>query len=207
MGMDVKDEISEIAKHVDQESQQESKAMEELLKVLSEVGVEKESLEMFLQEKLNEILETEFTLQRETEKYREKSDQASQKNSESEGSLFEIKLEYQQKQDEKKQAEESFERLEKALIEVKREAERVSIEAANVPKLAQTKRMQYTISRLTLDKSAKEDQIKGFVVNELKSDVNPFSFNANEGVSSHFVTNYIWDLIAAGISKEWSKFL
>ena len=30
---------------------------------------------MFLQEKLNEILETEFTLQRETEKYREKSDQ------------------------------------------------------------------------------------------------------------------------------------
>merc|ERR1712098_516336 len=141
MGMDVKDEISEIAKHVDQESQQESKAMEELLKVLSEVGVEKESLEMFLQEKLNEILETEFTLQRETEKYRVKSDQASQKNSESEGSLFEIKLEYQQKQDEKKQAEESFERLEKA---------------------------------------AKENQIKGFVVNELKSDVNPFSFNTHE---------------------------
>ena len=82
------------------------------------------------------------------------------------------------------------------------------MEAANVPKLTQTKRMLYSISRLTLDKSVKEDQIKGFVVNSLKSDVNPFSFNSNdEGVSSHFVTNYIWDLIAAGTSKGWSKFL
>ena len=36
--MDVKDAISEIAKHVDQESQQESKAMEELLKGLAEVS-------------------------------------------------------------------------------------------------------------------------------------------------------------------------
>ena len=122
--------------------------------------------------------------------------------------MFEVKLKYQQKQDEKKQAEESFERLENALIEIKREADRVSMEAANVRKLTQTKRMLYTISRLTLDKSAKEDQIKGFVVNSLKSDVNPFSFNSNDkGVSSHFVTNYIWDLIAAGTSKGWSKFL
>ena len=122
--------------------------------------------------------------------------------------MFEVKLKYQQKQDEKKQAEESFERLENALSEIKREADRVSMEAANVPKLTQTKRMLYTISRMTLDKSAKEDQIKGFVVNSLKSDVNPFSFNSNDkGVSSHFVTNYIWDLIAAGTSKGWSKFL
>merc|ERR1711915_14214 len=123
-------------------------------------------------------------------------------------SLSEIKLKYQQKQDERKQAEESFERLENAFVNIKREADRVSMEAANVPKLSQTQRMLYTISRLTLDKSAKEDEIKGFVVNPLKSDVNLFSFNTNEkGVSSHFVTNYIWDLIAAGTSKEWSKFL
>ena len=122
--------------------------------------------------------------------------------------MIEVILKYQQKQDEEKQAEESFERLEKALIKMNIEADRVSMEAANVRKLAQIKSMLYTISRMTLDKSAKEDQIKGFVINALKSDVNPFSFNANDKeVSSHFVTNYIWDLIAAGTSKEWSKFL
>ena len=78
---------------------------------------------------------------------------------------------------------------------------------SNVPKLSQNKKLYYSISRLTFDKAAKPNQIKGFVVNPRKDDVNTFNFETGDesGISSHFVTNYLWDLIAAGAAPEWDQ--
>ena len=65
----------------------------------------------------------------------------------------------------------------------------------------------YSISKLTFDETKKDNIIKGFVINPAKDDVGTFTFNTQDpGVSSHFITNYIWDLIAAGASSEWNKF-
>ena len=123
-----------------------------------------------------------------------------------EKTLADSKHQYQLVEDQKSEAEEKLKRANNALESFSIEAEMVSKKAANVPKLSQNKKMMYSISRLTLDTSAKEEEIKGFVVNPLKDDVNTFNFNtSDQGVSSHFITNYLWDLIAAGTSKEWDK--
>ena len=36
--------------------------------------------------------------------------------------------------------------------------------------------------------------------------VQKFFVSKDSGVSSHFITNYIWDLIAAGNNEKWNKF-
>ena len=78
--------------------------------------------------------------------------------------------------------------------------------ANNVPKLSQNKKLYYSVSRLTFDKSAKKNEVKGFVVNPRKDDVNTFNFTiGEEGVSPHFVTNYLWDVIGAGAAPEWDN--
>jgi hypothetical protein len=130
---------------------------------------------------------------------------ANQKLAMAEGSLNEANHQCQLAQGQKNMSEEKLQKVNDAFKNFKQEAEKVSEMAANVPKLSQNKKMMYSISRLTLDKSAKEEDIKGFVVNPLKDDVNTFNFNtSDQGMSSHFITNYLWDLIAAGTSKEWN---
>ena len=47
---------------------------------------------------------------------------------------------------------------------------------------------------------------QGFVVNPRKDDVNTFDFNYSDpGVSKQFVTNYLWDVIAAGVKPVWDN--
>merc|ERR1711862_458213 len=140
------------------------------------------------------------------EKMKDSRDEANQNLAIVEKSFVEAKQKHQLAEDQRNQSDQKLKKANDALENFKLEAEKVSKKAANVPKLSQNKKMMYSISRLTLDTSAKEEEIKGFVVNPLKDDVNTFNFNtSDQGVSSHFITNYLWDLIAAGTSKEWDK--
>merc|ERR550519_3181865 len=77
---------------------------------------------------------------------------------------------------EKREALEKVEEAKRALDQFKSEAEKVSEMANNVPKLSQNKKLYYSVSRLTFDKSAKKNEVKGFVVNPRKDDVNTFNF-------------------------------
>merc|ERR1712192_373717 len=78
--------------------------------------------------------------------------------------------------------------------------------AADNPRLVHAKKLLYTVSRLTLDSKAKPGQVKGFVVNPRKDDVKVFDLSENDDqVSPFFITNYIWDLIAAGTDPSWTK--
>jgi len=203
--MEINEEIAEIVKHVQTDTQADSKSIVEIQKAIVEIENERDNLGVFLEEKLNKILEAKFQLERKSEKLKDNRDEANQKLALAEGSLSEVKLQCQRAEDQQKMSEEKLQKVKDAFKNFKLEAEKVSEMAANVPKLSQNKKMMYSISRLTLDKTVKDDEIKGFVVNPLKDDVNTFNFNtSDQGMSSHFITNYLWDLIAAGTSKEWS---
>jgi len=204
--MEVVEEVSEIVKHVNTDVGSDSQGIVEIQKAIDEIQNEEDNLGILLEEKLNLILEAKFSLDRKAEKLKDSRDEAHQNLAMAEKTLADSKHQYQLVEDQKSEAEEKLKRANNALESFSIEAEMVSKKAANVPKLSQNKKMMYSISRLTLDTSAKEEEIKGFVVNPLKDDVNTFNFNtSDQGVSSHFITNYLWDLIAAGTSKEWDK--
>merc|ERR1712083_1239571 len=103
-----------------------------------------------------------------------------------------------------KASEAKLAELEEAILKYRDEAASVEKLVENIPKLSETRTLMYEISRLTFDVSKKEGIPKGFVVNPLKEDVNTFTFNKNDqGVSSHFITNHLWDIIGAGVSDQW----
>eukprot|EP00092_Neocalanus_flemingeri_P026264 GFUD01028468.1.p1 GENE.GFUD01028468.1~~GFUD01028468.1.p1 ORF type:complete len:220 (-),score=82.92 GFUD01028468.1:95-715(-) len=203
--MEINEEIAEIVKHVHTDAQADSKGIVEIQKAIIEIENEGDNLGLFIEEKLNKILEANFKLERKVEKIKDERDEANQKLALAEGTLLDSKHQCEIAENQKKVSEEKLQKIKDDDKNFKLEAEKVSEMAANVPKLSQNKKMMYSISRLTLDKAVKEDEIKGFVVNPLKDDVNTFNFNtSDQGMSSHFITNYLWDLIAAGTSKEWT---
>jgi len=157
-------------------------------------------------EKLDEIL-------KETMQAREDMDLWREKGVEKEREKVEVESEIQVMQQKKVVAEEEkrrcLERLERAISTLqgcKNEDLKVAELAADNPRLVHAKKLLYTVSRLTLDSKAKPGQVKGFVVNPRKDDVKVFDFSENDDqVSPFFITNYIWDLIAAGTDPSWTK--
>merc|ERR1712029_188206 len=136
-----------------------------------------------------------------------------ERGSETEREKVRVEAEVDEMQQKKMLSEEEkrrcLERLEKAtstLQGFKNEDLKVAELAADNPRLLHAKKLLYTVSRLTLDSKAKAGQVKGFVVNPRKDDVKVFDFSENDDqVSPFFITNYIWDLIAAGTDPSWTK--
>jgi len=180
--------------------------IQELKKVMDELESGREILGMILNEKLDEIL-------KETMQMREDMDLWREKGAEEEREKVKVESEIQDMQQRKLVAEEEkrrcLERLERAtstLQGCKNEDLKVAELAADNPRLVHAKKLLYTVSRLTLDSKAKAGQVKGFVVNPRKDDVKVFDFSENDDqVSPFFITNYIWDLIAAGTDPSWTK--
>lgn len=76
----------------------------------------------------------------------------------------------------------------------------------NIPKLKSLKQMYTHLTRMTLDEKAKSTELKGFIINERKDDVNTFTFDmADPNITEQFVRNYLWDLISAGANPRWDK--
>merc|ERR1719211_780399 len=136
-----------------------------------------------------------------------------EKGSETEREKVRVEAEMEEMQQKKMLSEEEkrrcLERLEKAtstLQGFKNEDLKVAELAADNPRLLHAKKLLYTVSRLTLDSKARPGQMKGFVVNPRKDDVKVFDFSEHDDqVSPFFITNYIWDLIAAGTDPSWTK--
>jgi len=205
---EVHEQIDEIVSHVDNTTNKQNKAMVDVTNAIGILEAEQENLTMFLENKLDQILATKFKLDKKLEKQKDERDLESQNLAILENRLAGAKEKETTAENDKKVSQEKVEAAKKALDDFKAEAEKVSEMAANVPKLSQNKKLYYSISRLTFDKSAKANEIKGFVVNPRKEDVNTFNFTTGEdgsGISSHFVTNYLWDLIAAGAAPEWDQ--
>ena len=162
---------------------------------------------LLLESKINLIQEERFNLERDQERMMEEQQKVTedlrQKKIEKAQALAnEEEIKRQLKATEAKLAE-----MEEALLKYKDEAASVEKMVENIPKLSETRTLMYKISRLTFDVSRKEGVMKGFVVNLRKDDVNTFTFNKNDqGVSTHFITNHLWDIIGSGVSDQWNKF-
>lgn len=205
---EVHEQIDEIVSHVENTTNKQNKTMVDVNNAIGILETEQENLTVFLEEKLDQILSTKFKMDKKLEKQKDERDLESQNLAVLENRLAGAKEEEKAAENDKKASQEKVEAAKKALDDFKAEAEKVSEMAANVPKLSQNKKLYYSISRLTFDKAAKANEIKGFVVNARKQDVNTFNFTTGEdgaGISSHFVTNYLWDLIAAGAAPEWDQ--
>ena len=168
---------------------------------------EVENITLLLESKINMIQEEKYKIEQSQERLEDElkkvSDDLRQKKIEKSQALAkEEEVKRQLRATEEKLAE-----MEKAFLKYKDEAASVEKMVENIPKLSETRTLMYKISRLTFDVTKKEGVLKGFVVNPLKDDVNTFTFNKNDqGVSSHFITNHLWDIIGAGVSDQWSKF-
>jgi len=204
---EIQEHIEGIVNHVEDTTNRQNKTVMDVNNAIDLLETEQENLSVFLEEKLNQILSTKFKLDKKLEQQKAVRDQESQNIAVLEDRLSAAIEEEKKAESDKIVSQERVEAAKKALDDFKAEAEKVSEMAANVPKLSQNKKLYYSISRLTFDKAAKPNQIKGFVVNPRKDDVNTFNFTTGEesGISSHFVTNYLWDLIAAGAAPEWDQ--
>lgn len=162
---------------------------------------------LLLESKINLIQEERYKLERDQERMVEAQkkvteDLRQKKMEKAQALANEEEIKSQLKATEAKLAE-----LEEALLKYKDEAASVEKMVENIPKLSETRTLMYKISRLTFDVSRKEGVLKGFVVNPRKDDVNTFTFNKNDqGVSTHFITNHLWDIIGSGVSDQWNKF-
>ena len=104
-----------------------------------------------------------------------------------------------------KKAEEKLLRVEEEFTNFNKEADSALKTAENIPQLSQYKRLMYKISKMTFD-TAKENRIRGFVMNPRLDDVYTFDFNKQDkSQSAQFISNYVWDLIANGADEAWSK--
>jgi len=203
---EIEEQIGEIVNHVDSTNDKRNKFMNDVENALTVLESEQENLSIFLDEKLNQVLSTKFKLDKNLERHKDTRDVASENLALAENRLADVREEEEKMERKKEAAKERVEAAKKDLDNFKAEVEKVSELAANVPKLSQSKKLYYSICRLTFDKSASKKEIKGFVVNPRKEDVNTFNFNSDEeGISSHFITNYLWDLIAAGAAPEWDN--
>merc|ERR1719430_722030 len=123
-----------------------------------------------------------------------------------EGELQEMQQRKLVAEEEKRRCLERLERATSTLQGYKNEDLKVAELAADNPRLVHAKKLLYTISRMTLDSKAKEGQVKGFVVNPLKNDITTFNMSEKDEETTPFIiTQYLWDLISAGVSPVWSQ--
>ena len=169
---------------------------------------ELESMALQMENKLDAILGEKFKLEQEIERLQESLDKINEDFKKARMEKSEALAKEKILTEELKHAKDKLKEADEALDKFKNEAASVQKELENIPKLSESKTLMYKISRLTFDiNPKKENLLKGFVINPLKDDVNTFTFNTEDkAVSSHFITKYIWDLIAAGTHQEWSKF-
>ena len=198
-------QISEIVNFV--ESRTDQSSIQETLQMRKDLEQENERMTMMMEEKLDAIQRKKFQVEQEIEKLLEEQEKSNDM-------LSKVKEERALAMAKDKEADqrlkEAVNRLEKVKQEVEDfKAEMASIEkkAENIPKLKESKELMYKISKLTFDESKRENIIKGFIINPLKEDVSTFQFDTSDkNVSSHFITNYVWDKIGAGVSEEWNKY-
>merc|ERR1712059_51193 len=198
--------IAEVMGYVDSVTGCEHEGVVGVERFLCELENEKEILSLLLEEKLNQILQINFDMEKVSEKHKEDQDTVCQnlliekndlKVAEERKKVVEAKL---------KKSEELYQKEKQNYEEIKKEEVAQSDVAVHLPKLGKDLKVLYTISRLTLDKRAREDVVKGFVVTPQTDDVNTFNFDTSQnGISSHFVTNYLWDLVSAGTSQDWAS--
>ena len=166
-----------------------------------------ENITLLLESKRNKILEEKFKIDQNLERLVEKQEKIADDLRQKKLEKAEALVKQKEINEQLKVAEESLAEMEVAFQKFNDEAASVEKMAENIPKISETRILMYKISRLTFDVTKKEGLLKGFVVNPLKDDVNTFAFNkADKGVSSHFITNHLWDIIGTGVSDQWSQF-
>jgi len=180
--------------------------IQELKAVMDELESGRETLGVILNEKLDEILKETMQVREDVDLWREKGAEEEREKVKMEGEIQEMQQKKMVTEEEKRRCLERLERATSTLQGCKNEDLKVAELAADNPRLLHAKKLLYTVSRLTLDSKAKPGQVKGFVVNPRKDDVKVFDFSENDDqVSPFFITNYIWDLIAAGTDPSWTK--
>lgn len=207
METEIKSQIGEIVDFINTECRKEAACVDTVNQKVVELEKEVENMTLLLESKINLIQEERYKLERDQERMVEAQkkvteDLRQKKMEKAQALANEEEIKSQLKATEAKLAE-----LEEALLKYKDEAASVEKMVENIPKLSETRTLMYKISRLTFDVSRKEGVLKGFVVNPRKDDVNTFTFNKNDqGVSTHFITNHLWDIIGSGVSDQWNKF-
>ena len=212
--VEIKENIAEIAEYVDVLVESDNVHLDNLSKTLTELEQEDENFMVQENDQMDKILSRKFDISKKIEQLEDEREKLthtllSATNNKTEADKnCELAL---------KTLGEQQSRLEivKTEIEkVKAESKEIHSLAENVPKLSQNKKLYYSISGITLDKTVSEDEVKGFVVNHRKDDVNNFDFKLSDdgnamggkdGVSQHFVSNYLWDLIAAAADPKWEE--
>jgi len=204
--MSISKSVSEMREFVSSMAAADTQDMQGVQHALDQLEKEKETLGAILAERLDELMH-------ETMQAREEEEQESERSEEVERGRGEVKEQLRQAKVARVLSEEERERCKARLEEAGRLLEACQTDGAKVEelgadnaKLVQARKILYTISRLTLDRNAKKEEVKGFVVNPRKEDVNIFNFNKDDaGVSPYFITNHIWSLIAAGTDPSWAK--
>jgi len=160
-------------------------------------------LETKVQEVLNTMQNYKFDLDRKYEKQREEKERLRRDIELQRSRLNQSKVASEEAEDKLESTRRELETQQQQLAETKAKVEQL---LEDIPKLTQIKQLHYSVSRITFDKSSNKNQIKGFVVNSRKDDVNTFDFNySNPAVTKQFVTNYLWDVIASGVNPVWDN--
>ena len=209
----VEKEISEIAEHVDVIVESDNSNLNNLIKIIKEIELEEENLGIQENEQMDKIWKRSFEISKNIENLEDKKEtinialsSASEENLEKSG-------EHDNALRSLKEHESRLAGLKFEIDKIKSESKEIQSVAENVPKLSQNKKLYYSLSRITLDKTVSEDSVKGFVVNPRKDDVHAFDFKLSDddqvmgqgGVSNYFVSNYLWDLIAAASQPDWEN--
>ena len=198
-------DIREIVNFVESTSG-ESAAVQEVDKLKDELDQENERMALLMEEKLDAIQSKKFQIEQEIEKLVEEQERSNVALIQARERKSEAASKLQEKQEKLRLARMRLKEAEDELKKFDEEMKSVQKMADNIPKLKENKQMMYNISKLTFNETKSENIISGFVINPKKDDVNIFKFDTRDKtVSSHFITNYVWDMIAAGVSDDWQK--
>jgi len=160
-------------------------------------------IEIKFQELLDLIQEKRYCLERKYEKIIEERDDLKRQNEKEHEVLMKLTLEKDREQRDLNQINAKLQHIEQQL---KSSQAREDGMLESIPKLKTLKQMYTHLTRMTLDEKAKSNELKGFIINERKDDVNTFTFDmADKNVTEQFVRNYLWDLISAGANPRWDK--
>jgi len=205
--MEINGQIDEIVNFVDSKCLKDSSYLGPAQQNLTELEKELENLALLFESKLDTILREKFKHEQQIERLLETYEKTNKQLQDAKMERNDALSKENQVNEDLKVAQENLKAVETDLKTFETEVADVQKQLENVPKLSENKKLMYQISRLTFDVTKKDNIIKGFVINPIKEDVRTFSFNTKDsGVSSHFITNYIWDLIAAGNNEKWDKF-
>ena len=161
----IQTEIEEIAEHVDVIVESDNPHLDNIFKVLEELRLEDENLIIKENEQMDKIWKRSFDVSKEIEKLEDEKDSSSKalvlaKANESEAIKNHVEtLETLTAQENRLSA------IKVDIDKVKAESKEIHSRAENVPKLSQNKKLYYSLSRITLDKTVSDEEVKGFVVN------------------------------------------